>query len=201
VKTWLATLNPQGGTVVGQVDIDGTVVATSTFTGTRKVVFEVGMPNVTTGKHIHVVYTSSTPFKHYESRWEFEPKPYLKTTWLVTYKKAGGATQMDMARWSDVELEGTATVTSTWLIDSTAVSTQTLTVSGRQYFDQLSFPPGARGYIFQQQVTSTQPFRVWRSNLDIERIGIKGFSRATYAGTPTQSGQGDLTGGGGGGDA
>jgi len=185
-KTWLPTINPQGGVVTGTVDIDGTVIATATFTGTLKQVFEIGFANITTGKHIHAVYTGTKPFKYYDTNFEFEPKPFTKSTWLVTYKKVGGATQMDLARFYSMDVEGTATITSTWFADNIVLCTNTITCSGRQYFDIIPFPPGCRGYLFMQQVTASAPVKIWKSNLDIERIGVKGFSRVTYAGTPAQ---------------
>jgi hypothetical protein len=192
IKTWTSEVNPMGGNVLAQLKVDGVVVSTATFTGTLKKVFEVGLPNVTTGKTLQAFYSSSNVFKVYESlekypQVELEPKPYTKTTWLVTYKKAGGVTQMDMARFYAMDLEGPigATATCTWLADSVPVVTNTLTLTqSRQYFDVISFPPGVRGYLFQEQVTSSAPIKVWRSNLDVERIGVKGFSRVTYNGTP-----------------
>jgi len=125
-----------------------------------------------------------------------EPKPFGKLTWLVTYKKAGGVTQADMARFFAMDIEGLAThtITTTWIIDGTIFSTNTLVFGAvdvgeeagivRNYMDQIPFPPGGRGYLFQQQITSGDAFRVWRSSLDIDRIGIKGLSRITLNGAP-----------------
>ena len=208
VKTWLADLNVYTGstntaTVTGSVLVDGTVVQTATFVSTpsnpdlaRRKVYETGLPNVTYGKNVYAVYNSTTPFRYYSTDWELEAKPFSKLTWLVTYKKAGGVTQADMGRFFAMDIEGQATntLTSTWIIDGTAFSTNTLTFGAtdtgeeagrvRNYMDWISFPPGGRGYLFQQQVTSTIPFKVWRSSLDIDRIGIKGLSRITLNGTP-----------------
>ena len=187
IKTWTAELNCLGGSVVGNLIVDGLVVATGTFTGTLHKTYEVGTPNVTAGKSIKATYTSTTPFKRYKTQYEFEPKPYSKTTWLLTYKRPGGVTQLDMARFNSLDLEGTATVTSTWLADGVAVLTNTVSLTGREFFDSLAFPPGVRGYLFSQQLTATTPFQVWRSNLDIERVGVKGFSRVTYHGKPQEA--------------
>lgn len=208
VKTWLVDVNPcivngTFGTVTGSVLVDGLVVQTGTFTSLvsatdvlRRKVFEVGLPNVTYGKTISAVYNSTGAFRHYSTQWEMEPKPFGKLTWLVTYKKAGGVTQADMARFFAMDIEGAATntLTCTWIIDGTAFSTNTLifgaTDAGeesgrvRNYMDWISFPPGGRGYLFQQQLTATVPFKVWRASLDIDRIGIKGLSRVTLNGTP-----------------
>jgi len=205
VKTWLADLNCFGGTCTGSVLVDGTVVQTATFISSntagqvlRRRVFETGLPNITAGKNISVIYNAASLFRHYDTQFEFEPKPFGKTTWLVTYKKAGGVTQADLARFYAMDIEGLAThtITSTWLIDGTTFSTNTLTFGAtdageetgivRNYMDWIPFPPGGRGYLFQQQVTSTDPFRVWRSSLDIDRLGIKGLSRVTMNGTPAE---------------
>ena len=199
VKTWLSELNPLSGIVTGTLFIDGVATATSQFSGSHRQVFEVGLPNVTTGKEFHILYTSSTPFKYWDrkqSNLELEPKPFYKTTWLVTYKKLGGVTQVDMARFFALDIEAPLGVllTNTWIIDGTIFSTNTFTLSnfnagendslGRVYNDQIPFPPGGRGYLFQQQISSASAFRVWRSNMDIDRVGIKGLSRVTINGTP-----------------
>lgn len=60
--------------------------------------------------------------------------------------------------------------------------------------DQIPFPPGGRGYLFQQQVTGATPFKVWRANLDFDRIGIKGLTRITLNGAPTEMNPGERGG-------
>lgn len=204
VKTWLAELNCGTATVTGSVLVDGTVVMTATFTASNsggdpweRFVYETGLPNITAGKNISAVYNCPVGFRHHATDWEMEAKPFGKLTWLVTYKKAGGVTQADMARFYAMDLEGTATqtVTNTWIIDGTAFSTNTLTFGAtdageetgivRNYMDLIPFPPGARGYLFQQEMTAEVPFRVWRASLDIDRIGIKGLSRVTQNGSPS----------------
>jgi hypothetical protein len=175
-------------------------------------VYEIAPPNITYGKNISAVYTCSTltlvgtnfvsaptSFRHYNTNFEFEAKPYGKLAWLVTYKKAGGASQADMARYYAMDLEGmeNGTVTNSWIIDGTLFSTDTLIfgsnsdagengVRVRNYMDRVPFPPGARGYLFQQEITSTQPFKVWRASLDFDRIGLKGLSRVTQNGSPVE---------------
>lgn len=189
VKTWLAELNPLGQTVLGTAYVDGTAVSTATFTGTLKKVFETGLPNITTGKTLKATYASSTgDFKHYRTAWETEAKPFGKKTWVVTYKKIGGATQLDLARFFDLEVEpqGTATITSVWDVDGTAVQTNTLTYTAREWRDRIPFGPGVRGYLFQQRITSDVPVHVWRSSVDAQRVGVKGLARITIRGTPEE---------------
>lgn len=214
VKTWLADLNVFTGTMTGSVLVDGTVVQTAIFISSNTLgdlverrVFEVGMSNVTYGKNVTAIYANgSHPFRHYSTQFEFEPKPFGKMTWLVTYKKAGGASQADMARFYSLDIEGTAltTVTNSWLIDGSVFSTNTFvfgsnefyeegegTDSGeegnriRNYMDWIPFPPGGRGYLFQQQMTGTNAFMVWRASLDFDRMGVKGLSRVTANGSPS----------------
>ena len=190
VKTWVAILNPLG-TCTGTLFVNGTATATQTFTGTIRHTYETGLTNLTVGKTLKVRYTTASGqrFKHYETDYETQAEPFAKKTWVMVYNKVGGATRLDMARFYslDIEAVGTATVTSTWKTDGRAITTQTHTFTNREYKDGLELPPDARGYIFQQELTSTQDFQVWRSNLDIHRIGIKGFSRVTFPGTPRDS--------------
>lgn len=200
VKTWLAQIDLLGGTCTATLLVDNIAVQTNTLTGVgNKTWFEIGLPNITIGKAVKAIYKSTTNFKYYNTEFEQEPKPFNKKTWLVTYKKLGGSTQLDMARFYAMDIEGTltATVTNTWIIDGVAFTTDTFTISavnsgetlgvGRMYADQIPFPPGARGYLFQQQCTSAQNFRVWKAHLDIDRIGVKGLSRVTLVGTPQAS--------------
>lgn len=212
VKTWLADIDVLSSgtstkTVTATLFANGTAVTlanggTSTAlvgnVSQGKRIYEISLANPTTAKTVQAIYKSTTQFKYYDTQFEFETKPFEKTTWLVTYKKIGGATQADMLRFYAMDIEGTltATVTATWIIDGTAFTTNTFTISsanagetsgvGRIYADQVPLPPGARGYLFQQQLTSTQPFRVWKAHVDIDRIGVKGLSRVTLTGTPTE---------------
>jgi len=186
IKTWVNEVHPLHGTITATLMVDGHAVAINTMTGDFRKSYEFGEPNVTVGNTVWVVYNASTPFKWYKTDFELEPRPFNKTTWVLTYKRPGGVTQLDMARFNSLDLEGFGTVTSTWRADGVPVLTNTVVVSGRQFFDVLSFPPGIRGYLFEQELTSSEPFRVWRSNLDIERIGVKGFSRVTYHGKPQE---------------
>lgn len=209
VKTWLFEADTLGtATITATMLINGTPVtlanggtSTSIVYGTAgKRWFELSPANITTAKQVQVICNATQKFKYYDNTWEFEPKPFEKTTWLVTYKKLGGFTQVDMARFYAMDIEGTltATVTNTWIIDGVAFQTNTFTISspnageqsgvGRMYADQIPFMPGARGYLFQQQMTSGQPFRVWKAHMDIDRIGVKGLSRVTLAGTPSSGG-------------
>ncbi|MDE1766572.1 MAG: hypothetical protein KGI27_09940 [Thaumarchaeota archaeon] len=208
VKTWLAEIDLNGtATVTATLLGDGTALtlanggtstALSGYNGKKW--FEISLPNPTTAKVLQAVYQSSStsPFKYYDTEFEYETKPFEKYTWLVTYKKIGGATQADMLRFYAMDIEGTltATVTATWIVDGSAVTTNTFTISssnagentgdGRIYADQIPMPPGVRGYLFQQQLTSAQPFRVWKAHVDIDRIGVKGLSRISLTGTPTE---------------
>lgn len=202
IKTWLPDINPLGGTVTGTLLVDGVGISTQTMTGTLRKIWEWGLPNVTVGKMVHSLFSGTVPFKYWPrgaAEWEFEPKPYDKTTWLVTYKKLGGITQLDLARFYAMDIEAPlgAVLTNTWIIDGAVFSTNTFVLSSlnagenystnvaRMYADQIPFPPGGRGYLFQQQLTSTSPFKVWRSNIDIDRVGVKGLSRVTLNGTPS----------------
>jgi hypothetical protein len=190
-KTWMAILNPLG-TCTGTLRANGTQVCTETFTGLERKTFNVGVDisSLGTGRETStvydVVYTGTADFKHYDTKLDCEPMPFGKKTWQITYKKPGGVTQLDMARYWSLDLEptavGTATVTSVWWADEAPIATYTHTFTGREWKDRISFPPGARGYLFKQHLISTSPVHVWRVNLDLQRVGVKGFSRVTYQG-------------------
>jgi hypothetical protein len=194
LETWVADINPLG-IVTGTLFVDGTAVSTSTFSGGARQVFNVGLdldaaltPSVE-GRTLHVVYNGvfGLPLKHYDTKIVTTPKPFGKTTWHIDYRKAGGATQLDMPRFWALDAEtqsGTATITSIWDVDGTALTTQTLTLVGRQWQDRLRLPAGARGYLFRQRLIANAPIEVFRSSLDIERVGIKGLSRVSVAGKP-----------------
>ena len=194
-KTWLAELNPQNGTVTGTLYLDGAVLMTASFTGGVRHAYEVGLPNITVGKTIKTVYSSTVPFKYWRSHIEADPKPFYKNTWNVIYKKPGGATQLDLARFFQLDVEtesNTASLTCTWYADSNIISTNTFVLGSftRTYFDRVSFPPGGFGRLFQLAISADQPFHYWHAPLDIERIGVKGFSRTIMLdGTPAEQQQ------------
>jgi hypothetical protein len=198
LKTWLAELNPLG-TCTAILYADDVALSTATFTGTYRHIYPVGLDvnNVMvlqTASTLHVDYyavgATTSRIKHYNTAFETTPKPFGKSTWAISYKKVGGASQLDHARfWSyDIEAPNTiATITSIWDVDGLAFTTNTFTVVGRQWRDRIPFPPGARGQLFQQRLISNTPIMVWRSNLDTMRVGIKGLSRSSIAGTPNEN--------------
>lgn len=193
LKTWIAELNPLG-TCTGTLYADNTVLTTSTFVGSYRQRFEVGLDVDTSlipreAKTLRVVYSSpsGSVMKHYSTQFETEAQPFGKRTWMITYNKIGGATQLDMARFWSIEAEaqsGTALATCIWDVDGRALSTSTLTISTQAWQDRIPFPPDGRGYIFQLRVLANAPIRVYKSNLDTVQVGIKGLVRHTTPGTP-----------------
>lgn len=185
-----ATIEAYGtGTVLGTVYIDNVAVTTHTFVSptSGKATSAQAYPQDTFGYIQHTVWNCSTgvQFKVWKD-WSSSSltPPMTRTEWVVTYRKIGGASQFDMARFYqlDVEPEGTATVTCKWDVDGTAVLTNTHTFTGRTWVDNVPFPPGVRGYLFRNHLTSSQRFRVWASTLDMERVGVKGLSRTSLKG-------------------
>lgn len=200
LKTWVAVLNCNGtctGVLYGNAINGGTrtIIATETFTGTNKQTYNIGLESVGAGSvsnysDLFVVYSGSN-FKHYETKFETEPHPFKKYSWSILYKKVGGASRLDQARFWTVDFEsdynsGLGTLTSTWFADGIAVATDTLTATstGRNYFDMLPTPPGIRGYEYSQYIHSSSPFTIWRSTLDTMRTGVKGYSRMSVRGRP-----------------
>lgn len=205
IKTWVAELNPLG-TCTGTFMIDGGVIATATFTGTIREMYNVGMDApltalLGTATAVEVRYSGQggqgiggLGFKHYRTEIESEPKPFGKSTWAYSYKKIGGASQTDMARfWTfDVEVPTGPNVTMTSVFDidgllGFSTNTMTLTNGIRNYVDRIPFPPGGRGRLFQHRLSFSAPVKMWRSTIDTEHIGAKGVSRTTINGTPQES--------------
>jgi hypothetical protein len=196
LSTWLVDINPLG-TALGTVFADDVLLAVATFTGTTRKSFSIGQDVNTAltlqdGTKLHAVYNASAggKLKHYETHFATDPHPFEKKTWAIGYKKLGGATQLDMARFWNYDIDagaGTATVTSVWDLDGVAFQTNTFTVVGRQYRDRIPFAPGGRYYLIQQRLLSSIPIKIYSVGLDIDRIGVKGFSRATIAGEPRGS--------------
>lgn len=190
LRTWVADLNPLGG-CVGTVYADGVALTTATFTGFERKSYNVGLDVnssivLNTATTLRAIYTG-TSFKHYSTQFETTPKPFGKTTWSVAYKKVGGASQLDIARFWSIDLEplsGTATITSIWDMDGSPFHTNTLTFTGREFRDVISFPPGGRGKIFQHRLISSTPIHVYESDLDVLQVGIKGLVRRGYKGKP-----------------
>ena len=194
LRTWVAVLNPLG-TATGVLYANGTATHTATFIGTRRTTFSVGLdlnlssisPQVAVDvKVVYGAVGASAVLKHYDTKFETETQPFGKKTWLIRYQKLGGASQLDIGRFFalDIEPEGTATITSFWDVDGVAAATNTLTFTAREWRDRISFPPEARGYNFQQRLVGAQNFKVWKSSLDMVRVGIKGLARITVPGTP-----------------
>jgi len=198
LRTWVTDLNVLG-TCTGVLYVDNTAVATETFIGTKREVYRRGLDITsalalrTAAYEIDVVYTPigiGAKMKHYDTKFETEPKPFGKKTWSIVYKKVGGATQLDLARFWSFDIEtpnsGTATITVAWDIDGDEYQVGTYTTTGSRWRDRIAFNPGARGYLFQQRLLSDTAIHVWKSNIDMIRVGIKGLSRITIPGTPTE---------------
>jgi hypothetical protein len=200
-KTWIVEINPLG-TTTGTLFVEGFAIATASFTGTIREIFNVGIDNpsmivLQTATAIEARYgnvTGTQLLKHYRTEIETEPKPFGKETWSIAFRKIGGASQIDIARYFTLDVEvppfENAVVTVIWDIDQQqGFSTNTFTfANGRNYLDLVPFPPGGRGRLFQERISSTVPIKVWRSILYEERVGVKGFTTTAVVGKPVQGG-------------
>lgn len=192
LKTWLPRLDPRTGTITGTLIVDDVAFSTVTFTGDRQQWFTVGVDLTTavameTASRWECVYSASTQFKHYETKMESEVMPFGKTSWAYSYRKLGGASQLDLARfWSiDAQANGTRTCTYYWDLDNAQFTTGTITLTaGQQFLDRIALPPGARGRLFQFRILSTGNFKINSVNLDLMQEGIKGLTRRPHPGTP-----------------
>jgi hypothetical protein len=196
-KTWITEINPLG-TTTGVLYVEGAAIATNTFTGTIREMFNYGIDapallTLQTATAIEARYgnvTGTQLFKHYKTEIEVEPKPFGKETWAITFRKIGGASQIDVARYHTLDVEvppgPSATCTCVWDIDQQpGFSTNTFTfTSGRNYEDLVPFPPGGRGRLFQERLSFSVPVKVWRSILYEERVGVKGFTTTAIVGRP-----------------
>lgn len=213
-KTWIVEMNALGTAVHGTLFIEGNAITTATFgtsgnIGIREM-YQIGIDNPTvvalqTATAIECRFgniTSTNLFKLYRTEIESDPKPFGKPTWSVSYKKIGGASQIDVARYWSIDVEVpqggvSSTATVIWDIDQqTGFSTNTLTFTntGRSYIDLIPFPFGGRGRIFQQRISFNDSFgnpmnaKVWRAIMMEERVGVKGFSTMAIVGTPNTNG-------------
>lgn len=211
LKTWLVELDPVNGTVTGTLIVDDVVLKTATFEGDRKQWFTVGMDLddsnvIQTGSRYEVVYSNGQPdshpsgtsarFKHYETKMETETKPFGKPVWAYSYRKLGGASQVDLARFWSIEWEAPLLSTATyfWDIDGanrltgTNFATGTITTGGGapDFCDRIPLPPGGRGYLFLFRFHADQPVKVYKVNLDLDQEGIKGLVRRETPGTPVR---------------
>jgi hypothetical protein len=180
--------------------VDDQVMQTSTFTGTRKQWYTVGLDLNTntnayvlqTGSRWEAIYSGAAQFKHYNTKLESDTDPFRKTTWSFHYKKIGGASQLDLARYwsvfSKVPLgQDFAVATYWWDIDGENFNTGTLTLTeGLKWTDRIAFPPGARGRLFEFRMYAPQTIQVENVNLDLNQIGVKGLTRRGIPGTPLE---------------
>lgn len=199
LKTWLPQLDPLGGAVVGTLIVDNTVLTSSTFSGDRKQWFTIGLDidqsnAIQTGSRWEAIYSAvgTGSFKHYDSKMESEPKPFGKTVWAYSYRKLGGASQLDVGRYFSLEIEaaGPCQVEYFWDCDGTNFTFGTLTLTGGiEWFDRLALPPGMRGYLFLFRLQAlTVPVKIYKVNLDLIQEGIKHLVRREVAGTPQAGG-------------
>lgn len=195
LKTWMPLLDPRAGTVTGTLIVDDNVLTTIQFTGDRRQWFTVGLDIDTTtnnaletGSRWECIYSAAAPFKHYETKLESEAKPFGKKVWAYSYRKQGGASQLDMPRFLafDAESSGTATVTYFVDVDSVAFATGTLTLTGGpQWIDRISLPPGGRGRLFEFRLQcGANIVKVQKATLDFMQEGVKGLTRREEDGTP-----------------
>ena len=78
----------------------------NTFVGNIKQSYVVGIDedtalNLRVGTALEVRYNAgnNTPFKHYSSNIESDPKPFGKLSFSISYRKIGGASQINFVRF------------------------------------------------------------------------------------------------------
>lgn len=200
LKTWFPHLDVINATVTGTLTVDDVVLATASFIGNKQQWYTVGLDInpitnvIQTGSRWEALYNLSptlislgAKFKHYETKLESEPKPFGKNVWAYSYRKLGGASQLDLARFWSIEADspGVSTATFFWDVNGTNFTTGTITFTGGvQWEDRLSLPPGMRGYIFLFRLNASAPIKVSKVNLDLDQEGIKNLVRREVPGTP-----------------
>src|SRR5262249_52495107 len=194
LRTWLPELDCLGQPVVGAFYANGTLIQATTFTGSGRQRYEVGLDldslqSLNEGRVWEARYSSSNPFKHYGTELESEAWPYKKNVWAFSYQKLGGASQVDVPRFWSLEYDAPslATCTAWWDVDGAALSTQTLTLTaGNGFLDRLALPFKGRGRLFQCRLRFDVPCGVAAVNVDLLQEGIKGLTRRGKPGSPRQ---------------
>lgn len=206
LKTWLSRLDPLSGTVTGSLYVNDTLIQTSTFTGNRQQWFTVGIDLVGTNNYVlqtgsrwEAVYScgANSQFKHYETKMDSDADPYRKVYYSFNFRKLGGASQLDLAKfWSleavvpDTTNHAPIVGTYWWDIDNVNFNTGTLTLEeGNQFYDRIPFPPGARGRLFQFRFYAPYTVKVQHVNIDLMEEGIKSLTRRGHPGSPEESQQ------------
>lgn len=198
LKTWQPRLDPLNGTVTGTLFVNDVALTTQTFTGNRQQWFTVGIDLTTnyaleTGSRWEAVYSCSTgQFKHYETKMDSDTDPFRKIYYSFNYRKLGGASQIDLAKFWSLEVNTPDTTNNApivgtywWDIDNVNFSTGTLTLEeGNQFYDRISFPPGARGRLFQFRMYAPATVKIGHVNLDLAEEGVKGLNRVGHGAKP-----------------
>ena len=191
-KTWQPVLDPRSGTITGTLFVDDVAISTQSFTGLYRQAYSIGIDLdisnlIRSGSRWEAIYSASTQFKHYETICEVDSFPFEKVSWAYHYRKSGGASQIDLARfWSlDYSVDSTNTATYFWDINGTQFTTGTLVLpTGDGWSDRIPFPPGARGQLFEFRLKLPALGRVNSVNIDLLQEGIKGLTRRGVPGTP-----------------
>lgn len=204
LKTWQVELDPLNGTVTGTLMVEDVILGTASFTGNRKQWYTVGVDLGTnadfvlnTGSRWEATYSCSAAnqFKIYDTKMESDAEPFRKISWSFHYRKIGGASQIDVARyWSafcdveDIPDQGPIVGTYWWDIDNQNFCTGTLQFEhGHTFTDRIPFPPGARGRTFEFRLYAPSTIKVHNVNVDMMEEGIKNLTRRGHPGSPPES--------------
>lgn len=204
LKTWQAEIDPLNGTVTGTLMVEDVIIQTATFSGNRKQWFTVGIDLNTnadyvlnTGSRWEATYScaATNQFKIYDTKMDSDVEPFRKVSWSFHYRKIGGASQVDLARyWSaftdveDVTHDGPIVGTYWWDIDGQNFTTGTLQfTNGHEFTDRIAFPPGARGRLFEFRLYAPATIKVHNVNVDMMEEGIKALTRRGRQGSPPES--------------
>ncbi len=191
LRTVAAAIDPMGGTVTAAVIVNGQTVHTETLASPSLKTFQLGLDlDVAEGTAAYVLYTATTPFRHYATEWHDEPQPFEKTNWGYSFARPLGTAQLLRAvRWSARIYAAAPTPADlTWYdIDGTAVHTVRLLLAAGENRELWQyFPPGVRFMELRMDIDSNGvPIRVHNVDIDVEVTGLRNVYRTTMKGVPS----------------
>lgn len=146
------------GSATAEVYIDGVLVTTFTATGAGV----QALPPLTYGRTAYVIYTSSTPFKHYGTSWGAEVEPPRVTSWVYTHEPLPSTARLKTLV-SVLNCLG-GTVTAQVEVDGVVVKTVELTGGGRTTYNTALDVSGASVRVFYSAAT---PFKHYSSVVEL----------------------------------
>lgn len=174
-------INCLGGTVLGTVYVDGTVINTKTCSGSLRQSYVDSLTDETMGRTKWVTYNAvgTGKFKHYNTWWDVTPEPDRVTLW---HERVPYASENYVKTWV-AELNPLGTTVGTMLLDGTAVWTNTFVGTRHQVFnvgvDVAAFTAQSTGTVLDiiYNATTGQRLKHYATQCEVEP---KPFGKKTW---------------------